>query len=112
MSDLADLTELAALGEAMLTRTGAGIATELLKPDHFTDPVRAEIFAAIACLHTQGAPCDPVTVAGYLHDHGGVAVGTCELLHEAITLAAVNPTGDAIADVAVAAFGRQLGTET
>lgn len=109
MANEIELTELAALGEAMLTPAGATRATAVLQAKHFTSPLHARIFDAIAYLQSQGASTDPVTVCGFLHDSAELeAAGSFDFLDEAIALAAGADDDDYITDVAVAAFAREL----
>lgn len=64
--------EFACLGSVVLDPAGQldGVITLGLKPEHFTSPALAAIYAAALDLHQSGAKVDAVTLAAWLRDRG------------------------------------------
>ena len=75
--------EVSVLGAALLSRTAASDAVELLSPDDFYRDAHRVVFEAVTALTTAGEPIDTVTVTDHLARHDRLdEVGGPAALHD------------------------------
>ncbi len=101
-----DEAEKAVLGACIISPDSLVIATELLKPEDFYQPMNAELFKVISGMYSAGNPVNMLTVCEELKAHslyepiGGMAV-IAQMMSSVHTTAAISSHAEIVRDYAL-----------